>query len=89
MRRIIMHWLTPHLPKSLKEMKHEAENEERIFAKVVDLDDRLNEKMQEVFWNDDGLSVQEKFDLKKRKKEKKFISGPTLVAVEQTEKVKK
>lgn len=78
MRRIVMHWLTPHLPKSFLEAKHEAENEERLFSKVVDLDERINEKMQQVFWNDDGLSVQEKFDIKKRKKEKKFISGPNL-----------
>jgi hypothetical protein len=78
MHNAVMDMCSPYLPKSFQDAKMEAEREEKLFARVVDLDERVNEKMHSVFWSDEGMSVIEKFDKKKRQKEKKFNVGPSL-----------
>jgi hypothetical protein len=91
MQKAVMEMISPYLPKSFLDAKMEAEREERLFARVVDLDERVNEKMHSVFWSDEGMSVIEKFDKKKRQKEKRFHVGPSLEVnrEEKQEKVKK
>jgi hypothetical protein len=78
MHNAVMDMCSPYLPKSFLDAKMEAEREKKLFASVVDLDDRVNEKMHSVFWSDEGISVIEKFDKKKRQKEKRFNVGPSL-----------
>ena len=78
MHNAVMDMCSPYLPQSFQDAKMEAEREEKLFARVVDLDERVNEKMHSVFWSDEGMSVIEKFDKKKRQKEKKFNIGPSL-----------
>ena len=52
MQKDLIDMIEPYLPKSFLDAKNEAEREEKQFGNVKDLDDRVHEKMQSVFWHD-------------------------------------
>jgi len=45
MAKAVMEMMSSYVPKSFLEAKKEAERDEKLYARVVDLDDRINQRM--------------------------------------------
>jgi hypothetical protein len=70
MKKFILHLLAPHLPRDFLATKEKVEEMERQFSNTEDLDDRTSNLMKRIFWDDEGMTLEDKYAAKMKRKEK-------------------